>query len=87
MAIATNTSPSPSQLQIIVPDIKAHYPQTPIIVLSGYYPDEFVIDLKQKGINRFLKLPFLEDDLIKEVERLLDNPIQLLSKAINALPT
>jgi hypothetical protein len=56
-------------------------------VLSGYYPDEFVIDLKQKGINRFLKLPFLEDDLIKEVERLLDNPIQLLSKAINALPT
>lgn len=74
MVIATNTCLTPTHIQSIVPDIKARCPGTRIIVLSGYYPDDFVADLKQKGIDGFLSLPFEEDALLKEVSGLLSMP-------------
>jgi hypothetical protein len=39
-------------------------------VLSGYCPEEFVADLKQKGIHRFLPLPFEEDTLLTAIAEL-----------------
>lgn len=74
LVIATNTSLLPSQIQRIVPDIKARHPHARLIVLSGYYPDDFVADLVQKGINGFLPLPFEQDALLKEVDGLLSTP-------------
>jgi len=43
-------------------------------VLSGYSPEEFVADLKQKGVDGFLELPFEEDSLLEEVAGLLSQP-------------
>jgi hypothetical protein len=43
-------------------------------VLSGYCPEDFVADLKQKGIDGFLSLPFAEDALLQEVADLLSKP-------------
>ncbi len=74
LLIVTNTSISPAQIQRMVPEMKARYPDTRIIVLSGYCPDDFVTDLKQKGIDGFLLLPFKEDVLLKKVAALLPIP-------------
>jgi DNA-binding NarL/FixJ family response regulator len=74
LVIATNTSLTPTHIQSIVPDIIARHPHARIIVLSGYCPEDFVEDLKQKGIDGFLPLPYEEDALLKEVARLLSQP-------------
>ena len=74
LVIATNTSLPPARIRMIVPDIRARYPQARIMVLSGYCPDDFVADLREKGIDQFLALPFKEDALIKEVAELLSKP-------------
>jgi len=74
LVIATNTSIPPAHILSLVPDIKARHPHARIIVLSGYCPEDFVADLKQKGIDGFLPLPYEEDALLKEVTGLLSKP-------------
>jgi DNA-binding NtrC family response regulator len=74
LVIATNTSLTPSQIQSIVPDIKARHPHARIIVLSGYFPEDFVADLRRKGIHGFLPLPFQQAGLLKEVAGQLSSP-------------
>jgi DNA-binding NarL/FixJ family response regulator len=74
LVIATNTSLPPSQIQRIVPHIKARHPRARLIVLSGYCPDDFVADLVRKGIDGFLPLPFEQDALLKEVDRAPSTP-------------
>ena len=74
LVIATNTSFPPAHLQIIIPDIKARHPHVRIIVLSGFYLADFVADLEQKGVDKFLSLPFQEDTLLTEVAGLLSKP-------------
>ena len=71
LLIVTNTCLSPVHIQSIVPDIRAGHPRARIIVLSGYCPEDFVADLRQKGIDGFLPLPFEEDALLREVAWLL----------------
>jgi len=78
LVIATNTCLPPARIRAIVPAIKARYPRIRIVVLSGHYPDDFVADLKQKGIDGFLTLPFKEDVLLKEVARQFSKPPPLL---------
>jgi DNA-binding NtrC family response regulator len=74
LVIATNTSLTPAQIQGIVPDIRARHPHTRIIVLSGYCSDDFVADLRQKGIHGFLPLPFGQTALLEEVAGQLSMP-------------
>jgi DNA-binding NtrC family response regulator len=74
LVIVTNTSIPPAHIPSIVPDIKARHPHGRIIVLSGYSSEDFVEDLKEKGIDGFLPLPFEEDTLLGEVAKLLSNP-------------
>jgi DNA-binding NarL/FixJ family response regulator len=74
MVIATNTSLPPARIQRIVPEIKTRYPRARIIVLSGYYSEDFVADLKKKGIDGFLPLPYEDDSLLQEVAGLLSTP-------------
>lgn len=71
MVIATNTSLSPSQIQHIVPAIKAQSPDARIIVLSGFYTSDFCSDLKEKGADGCLPLPFEEVVLMNKVDELL----------------
>jgi DNA-binding NtrC family response regulator len=74
LVIVTNTSIPPAHIPSIVPDIKARHPQGRIIVLSGCSSEGFVDDLKRKGMDEFIPLPFEEDALLGEVARLLSNP-------------
>jgi DNA-binding NarL/FixJ family response regulator len=69
LLIVTNTCLPPSQIQRLVPRIKARHPLARLIVLSGYCPDDFVADLMRKGIDGFLPLPFEQGALLKEVDR------------------
>ncbi len=73
LVIITNTSIPPSHIPTIVPDIKARHPRGRIIVMSGHCPVDLMADLKQKGVDGFLPLPFEEDALLKEVARLLSD--------------
>lgn len=75
LVIATNTSLSCNRLGAIIPDIKARCPNARIIVLSGYCAAAWVADLKQRGINEFLELPYDEGRLLKEVACLLSAPV------------
>ena len=78
LVIVTNTSLPPARIHTIVPSIKARNPRVRIVVLSGYYPDDFVTELKQKGIDGFLTLPFKKDVLLKEVARQMSGLPSLL---------
>ena len=78
LVIVTNTSLSPARIRIVVADIKIRDPHTRIIVLSGYFADDFVADLTQDGIDGFLALPFEEGALLKEVAKILAKPPPVL---------
>jgi DNA-binding NarL/FixJ family response regulator len=74
LVIITNSSVPPSRIQTLVADIKARLPDAPLIVLSGYCPEDFVANLMLKGIDGFLPLPFVQDTLLKQVDGLLSTP-------------
>ncbi len=74
LVIVTNTSITPSQIQTIVPAIKAQCSDIRIIVLSGSHNEHFVSDLRQKGIDGWMPLPFREDVLMNKVDQLLSLP-------------
>jgi DNA-binding NarL/FixJ family response regulator len=76
MVIATNTCLTPSDIQRMIPDLKAQHPHARLMVLSGYCADDFVSGLKEQGIDGFICLPFEEDVLIQEVAGLMaDKPL------------
>lgn len=74
LVIAANSSLPPAHLQSLIPDIRAQNPLARLLVLSGYCPEGFIADLKQKGMDGFLRLPYEEEALLKEVGRLLFPP-------------
>ena len=74
LVILTNAGIPPAHILSIIPIIKISYPDIPIIVLSGYCPEDLLTDLKQKGIDGFLSLPFEEAVLHKEITKLLAKP-------------
>ena len=74
LVIVTNTGIPPAHIPSIVPEIKARHPHGRIMVLSGYSSEDFVEDLKRKGIDRFLPIPFEENALLGEVASLLSGP-------------
>ena len=74
LVIVTNTSVSPARIQGFIPALKVDHPRARIIVLSGYCPEDFVSDLKQKGIDAFIPLPFARHGLTRDVAGLLSGP-------------
>jgi DNA-binding NtrC family response regulator len=74
LIIATNTSLSSHQLHEIIPDFKSQYPNSRIMVLSGCFGEDFVENLKEKGIDEFLELPFDANALLGRVGDLLSGP-------------
>lgn len=75
LIILTNTSHSPDQIRKMVPAIKARYPQTRIIVVSGYATGEWMRDLRGLGVDGFLELPVEAVSLRTEVAALLVAPV------------
>jgi len=74
MVLPTNNALTPASLQELVPQIKRRFPQTKMIVLSGYTPSEFVLDLKRHGIDDFLPLPLKAYDLLCRIQQLYPVP-------------
>jgi hypothetical protein len=50
------------------------YPHARTLVLSGFAPKDFVADLREKGIDAFLALPYEEESLLLEIAWLLSMP-------------
>jgi DNA-binding response OmpR family regulator len=74
LVIVTNTSLNPVQILSAVPGIKSRRPMTRIMVLSGYSDEEWIADLKRKGMDKFLALPFEIGVLLGGVAGLLSGP-------------
>ena len=74
LIIATNTSLSCHTIQRMIPNITLEYPGVRIIVLSGYFTEEWVVDLRQKGMDEFFELPYDENALLRGLSGLLARP-------------
>ena len=59
----------------MIPEFKSHHPKARILVMSGYFDHEWMKDLRQKGMDAYLELPFERDVLLKRVAGLLSRPV------------
>jgi len=67
MVLLTNNGLRPSDIQVLIPEIKKKHPGIKIFVLSGFSTPEFVRDLKEQGIDDFLSMPFSIDNLLQKM--------------------
>jgi DNA-binding NtrC family response regulator len=74
LVIATNTTLSSRQIQTTIPEIKSHHPKARILLLSGYFDPDWMADLRTKGMDAYLELPFERDVLLQGVAGLLTGP-------------
>jgi hypothetical protein len=74
LVILTNTCLTPPHIRKCVLHVKTRYPYARTLVLSGYSPKDFVADLREKGIDGFLTLPYQEESLLLEIAWLLSTP-------------
>jgi DNA-binding NtrC family response regulator len=73
MVLLTNNSLQPHHILDLVSKIKRQYPSLCIFVLSGYKEKDFIVNLKQQGIDEFLSMPFKSDNLISKMKRIFSN--------------
>ncbi len=48
-------------------------PNIKVLVSSGYAEDEFVLELKNKGVEHFIQKPFQPNELLNEIQNCLEN--------------
>jgi DNA-binding NtrC family response regulator len=51
--------------------VKDKWPDIPIIVMSGYYTPETVVEAEKLGAARFIAKPFTPDELLKTVRQVI----------------
>lgn len=51
--------------------VKAHYPQIPVILLTGYATVDSAVEAMKKGASDYLSKPFLAEELLLRVEKCL----------------
>ncbi|MGE5306005.1 MAG: sigma-54-dependent transcriptional regulator, partial [Alphaproteobacteria bacterium] len=51
--------------------VKAHYPQIPVILLTGYATVDTAVDAMKKGASDYLSKPFFPEELLLRVEKCL----------------
>jgi CheY-like chemotaxis protein len=87
LVLLTNNGLRPSDIRVLIPEIKRKYPGIKIIVLSGWNTPKFIRDLKEQGIDGFLTLPFAHDDLVQKVTSIFkfdeENEIKEVQKKLN----
>jgi DNA-binding NtrC family response regulator len=85
MVLPTNNGLRPSDIQVLIPEIKKKHPGIKIFVLSGFSTPEFLRDLKEQGIDDFLSMPFSLDNLVQKVTSIFDeeNKIKEAQKKLN----
>ena len=52
-------------------EIKKHWPDIPIIVMSGYPTPETIADVLKLGATQFIPKPFRPDELVKSVRQVI----------------
>jgi hypothetical protein len=77
LVILTNTCLTPAHIRTCVLDVKTRYPHARTLVLSGDLPKDFVADLREKGLDGFLPLPYEEESLLLEIAWLLSTQTAL----------
>jgi len=80
VVLPTNNSLHYSQIPTIVSEIRDKYPDIGIIVLSGYYNQDYIADLKARGIDVFLKMPFKIEELTSKIRNVISK--KRLSKSL-----
>jgi len=73
MVLLTNNSLRPHHIQSLVSEIKGLYPSFCVFVLSGYKEKDFIVNLKQQGIDEFLSMPFKSDHLVSKIKSIFSN--------------
>ena len=63
-------------------EIKKHWPDIPIIVMSGYPTPETVAGVLKLGATQFIPKPFRPDELTKSVRQVLERMVKK-----NSFPT
>ena len=63
-------------------EIKKHWPDIPIIVMSGYPTPETIADVLKLGATQFIPKPFRPDELTKSVRQVLERMVKK-----NSFPT
>lgn len=71
VVLPTNNGLTPNAILDLIPVIKRENPGSNIIVLSGFKTQEFIRDLKERGIDDFLSMPFAPDDFVQKVKTIL----------------
>ena len=69
--LATDSGLRADDILKAVLDIKERFPTIRIVVLSAWYPDDFVQHLKECGIDDFFPMPFKIDALSRRLNKLL----------------
>jgi DNA-binding NtrC family response regulator len=63
-------------------EIKKHWPDIPIIVMSGYPTPQTIADVLKLGATQFIPKPFRPDELTKSVRQVLERMVKK-----NSFPT
>jgi len=71
LVIPTNNSLKPEHILELVPEMKKRQPKIRIIVMSGYYPHDFVSHLERNGADSFLPAPYKMDEVVRKIKDLL----------------
>ena len=71
LVIATNNSLTPTHILELIPEIKRRWPDIKVVVLSGYYFPDFVVELKRANIDEFFPSPYRFGDILAKIQGLL----------------
>ena len=52
----------------LLPEIKRHWPQTQVVMISGFATEDVALEAAQRGAFRFLTKPFYVDELLTAVK-------------------
>jgi len=72
LILPTNNGLTPSKILELIPEIRNRNRDAKIIVLSGHFSADFMGELRKKGINGFLPMPFRSEDLVRKVKESLN---------------
>lgn len=72
LILPTNNGLTPSKILELVPEIRKRNPDAKIIVLSGHFSADFMRELRKKGIDGFLPMPFRSEELVRKVKESLN---------------
>jgi len=80
LVLLTNNGLTPSDIQVLIPEIKKKHPAIKIFVISGFNTPEFIKNLKKEGIDDFLPIPFSFDNLVQKMTSIFDGENKIIKE-------